>query len=611
MIVLASVPGGSTPRGGAIRKLSRERNSSSSSSGSDAAVHPVGGCPNDQSTESRPVEYCDIEKLSIQLTQDGKSQTIVIDSDRKCEGTHSDTPSEYHGFLSGNDLVLETLSDTKNLDGSGNPSSTSKPLTVKLTATNDHSHATISPAHPLTSAGVEGAAAVTSNGGAAVETTYHCVDGSVLGRGFAALNPLEPRRATSQQLLAEACGNRPLGEVAQRSRSAQLLVYPYEELSIEIGAYSGRFAGSLSATRNFGEMDTSARGHVSGREITSTVVRKLRTRGTETATTIENMRTGSGVERTRTTQTETEITPHFLGASSETVRSVEESWNNRNPRRTSDSFDNRKIVIKRKIGGVESSADISKFAQEAQELYEKFETMKKLFDDLQKVFSSARIGLSFSVSFEVLAGQLSLAFGNRWPNSYTESNRVYYIERYVKGGGQIDLFTGKLGAFFGFTVDPWYAPIMVDVGGYVDLSASVNISGTYDYSWTSPSEDGSHNFQFNGEGKLAAEGGVRANGRAAGYSVRSRLAIESQATLEVKAEIGSDTPIYAETTCRFGYAPASSGEAPAGVRLVGELVLTGRSVRTRRIKPKTLVEGREFWKDKPLIGTKNTTGTWQ
>jgi len=101
------------------------------------------------------------------------------------------------------------------------------------------------------------------------------------------------------------------------------------------------------------------------------------------------------------------------------------------------------------------------------------------------------------------------------------------------------------------------------------------------------------------QASIAAEGRAKANGSVLGYTVASRAVVERKLILEGKADVGLDTPLYVESSFRAGKEPlkktaASPGkeaEKPAGIRVVGEIVFTGWSVKTYRLEPQILMHG--------------------
>jgi hypothetical protein len=555
----------------------------------------------------QPLEYCDIHSLSVTLQQDRKAQTIVVDRDRKSDPVHPKTNSDYLGFLSGHDLVIEALADIADVDGLAEPgqgpySASSKPLVVTLQAINDLVHSTFSPPHPRTTASVAGGVDQISHGGQRVTATY-VADGWSPASSF---NPFW--RSRDQDLVGEACGNRPIPQVAQHRRSAKLVVLPYEELTIALGV-APRWAGGYKKTGTTWGHEQDGK---SGRKIKS-VTETFKKKGDEIITNTKTaMFTQSGIQRLRETDKRTHLTPRFLGSEAEVVENQKESWNKRRKKETSSEVESEKIVIKRKVGGIERSGDIGKLQKEARNLWRKHEEMKERFDELKKAFTSVKIGWSFSANYEILSGEFRATLGNRWPASFVEDHRVYYVERYVRVGGEVQLIKGEIGAFFGFAVDPWYLPVAVEIGGYVNVSAGISVSGDFDTSWTGPSSTLSNKVEFTGTGKIEFEPGLKANGRAFGYAVQSRLALEAEAVLTARAEFGDDTPIYCEWSCRIGKEATKEGDPPVGLRLVGEIIFTGDSVRSYKLTPCTLIEGTQIAKDEPLIGTKpKDTGTWQ
>ncbi len=545
----------------------------------------------------KPLEYCDIKQLQIVLTTEGKSKTFTIDRKRTSEPVDTKLVAKpYRGMLSSRDLVIEALADLDDTTGSAKTvTKDRKPLAIKVTATNSMSHTSFAPAHPTTTVGLAKSALAKSDGGAPVNGQYLAPNPGGMGNTFwGQIWPFGADRTRTYDLIGHACGTPPIPRVAIAQLSAKLVVMPYEEWQITIG-FKGTREGSYSKEAN----KYDAQDGKSSRTVRETTITKSRVGNVETGTTTQTMTTASGHGRVREKETTTTLDYTLLSAKSTTVTSIENSWDKKKRTETDDDADFRKVSIKHLIGGQEVECEVS-------DTIKKIIEIKKIFDDAKKLFDSVKIGWSISFSYELFGGNISFAWGNRWPAAYVEDHRVYYVERFVKVGGQLDVVSGSVTGFFGFKVDPWWAPVAVEVGAYLTASIKVSLAASITRSYTNPVLAGkSTSGSFDPSATIGFELGAKANGRAFGYSVESKFAIEAGASLTFQGAISTEHSPYLKGSLIIGKEHKGTGPgAPKAdaIRLIGELVCTGETIRRREIDPIVLVKGTEVFKDKYFWG---------
>lgn len=547
----------------------------------------------------KPLEYCDIKQLQLVLSTTGKTQTITIDHSRTAEPVNpAAVAQEYRAQLLTYDVIIEALADIDDTTGASHAASAErKPLDVKVTAKDSVSHTSFTPHHPHCALNLKGSDPVVSDGGAPVSGRFFAPDRGAYSRTtWGALWPFGDDRVRTYAAVGTSCGVLPIPRKPNGGLAAELVVLPYEEWTITVGLKGVREGSSKTESNRFNNQDGE-----SNRRVSSTTTVMKRVGDSQTTTTTQNMETPSGIARTRVAEKKTTLDYHLLSTDSETTTTTKQSWTKRPRTKKDDDEDYRKISIKRSIAGREVEADVS-------ETIKKILKVKEIFDDASKLFDSVKIGWSISMSFEILSGNLSLGWGIRWPQTYSEQSRVWYVERFYKASGSLDVVTGSVTGFFGFAVDPWYAPVTVEVGAYLSASVKVSIAASFDYAYTNSAlHPAGQTGSLDPSATIKFEAGGKANGRAFGYSVESRLALEAGATLTFHGEISSRNPPYLKGSLVIGNshdeADKSAGAPKAdGIRLVGELIITGETVRRRKIDPIVLVDGVECFKDKYFLG---------
>lgn len=565
---------------------------------------PVVPCKTSK-TKTDPLEYCDIVDMTLVLAAPGKSQTIRLDRKRTTEGIERHkVAKEYWGDLRNHDLVVETLADIKDTTNSEHKvSAKSKPLTLKVSATGSPTHHSRAPKHPICSIRLPEGRSAQAEGGTEVTGEYSAPGGNFFDRTtWGSIWPFSGDKVRRYEVLARSCGNLPIPRKPIGSLAVKLVVLPYEEWLIKIGL-DGVLKESVSNEWNRYKEQDSAH---SSRRVASTYTVSKKTgllNTVETSTKTKQMQTQSGLARTRTETSKTTVEPRFLTAKSETTTQTRETWNNKRPSKTKSGNSDRKISIVHKIAGQEVKSEVSTLIRKIAEIDE-------ITKDITKLFDSVKLGWSISANYELLSGNLTFGWGTRWPttSAYAEQGRVWYVERFMKASGSADLISGSVTGFFGFAVDPWWAPVTVEVGAYLSISAKVSLAPTVEWAWTNTAlVENTYTYRTDLNTSLNFECGAKANGKAFGYSVQSKAGVEAAVSFEMNLEMAVRRPPALKGSLMIGldHKTTTGNNAkttPDAVRLFAEIIFIGKSVRRSQIDPIVLIEGKECFKDKYFWG---------
>jgi hypothetical protein len=561
--------------------------------------------------EKQPTyEYCNLKTLQIHVNAPDKDLVVTLDHVRLTEPVDPSTAWRYQSVLTNRDIVIETLADIrattseaevsvlKPSDSHWNADKSSKgnrPLTIIAQATNSCTHTSFSPQHPLICMDAQNGSLTLAEGGAMAQSTYYSVQPTLLDDGLAALWPFSGTRIRDYTVKAHSCGRLPIPQRTTSDLSAQIYVLPYEEWGITLGI-DPKSSGSTSVTKYRGEQDGD-----SGRTINRTTTIKKQDGNREISTTTQEMTTKTGIERTRVTDESKTLSYSVLESKSQSIKAVEEDWYSQTKwSAPKPEEEYRKVKITHKVAGRELETDFSKTIKAIFEF-------KSLLDEIQKVFDSVKFGASFSTEYELLSGEISLGFGNKWPKAYAEDNRVYYVDHYIFANGTLNVFDAKVTGFCGLAVKSPSAFIdfAIEIGGYLSAVIKTPITANINHTWGKDTSSWTGTLDCSPSFKL--EGGFKANGRAFGYSVDGKVALEETISFTMEGEISTLHPLTVKSSLIFGTEGDDSTEAKpeyAAVRLVAELKTVGSSVHTWKIKPYVLINGAVAWKDYYLIGEK-------
>ncbi|AYV45147.1 hypothetical protein CFHF_03965 [Caulobacter flavus] len=553
------------------------------SSASKASISSVFG-PNDQvlmckvgDPPDRSYEPCDIASLKLDLAKGaGNKASVTLKGRRRMEPIAPSVASDYQGALKTHDLVLEALADVQAVTHapSARPTTTEgrKPLSVTLTATNGPSHTHRQPKHPRTRISGSGVYTGTDGGAPAKAEIFSAAPDYVGASIFGPIWPFGASRTRTYELDAGSCGVTAGGK-STTSLAMLLAVMPDEEWTVSMGIPSP-VSGSRSKDAN---RLGGAKGP-DGKKAVPIVTTAVSTRGgLETTQTLSrygasDFSTSYGLRQvkargliaTETKLTETDATfgvPSFAAEEDREVRSFK---------------------IERKSGGQTTSFDASG-------IINKLRKVERFADLFKKIFSTTKLGWSVSASYAFFGGQLDFAWGRRWPKSYVEENRVYYVERYVSLGGRCDLFDITVEGSCGLELKglAFEATALV----YLSVNAKLTLSPHGQVSYTNrlpASADGGLRIDCSGE--ISPECGVKGGGRAFGYSLNLRAALVTKLELEATAAVTVRTPPELKASCKS-----------EKIRLVGEVVVQGRTASTYQLDPmvlvdeKTLFENEKIW----------------
>ena len=568
-----------------------------------------------QSPQDKPsYEYCDLKQLEIQLTAPGKSKTITLDSVRRYEPVDASTAPCYREILGERDLVIEVLADIRDKVShdwgkTEHDSKDNRPLTINAKAQNACAHTSFAPRHPVLTLDTMNGGFTLTEAGAPIREVYSSAHpGAFFNSGIAGIWPFSGARTKAYTVKAMTCGNLPIPMKVIDHLSAEIYVLPYEEWVIKIGL-GPRASGGTSTTQNYkGEKDGD-----SGRKVVRKTIVMKQEKDRQVTTTTELMRTRTEIERTRVIDETTsaiergnigkarELGYDVLGPKAQAIQVVEEDW--RSQTRwvaPTPEQEYRKVSITHKVAGQEVETDVN---ETIKSLFE----FKSLLDKLKKIFDSVKFGASFSTEYELFSGSLSFSWGNAWPLDYKEYKRVYYVQHFITGTGTCNLFDAKVTGFCGLAVKSptSLVDVAVEIGGYISVAIKTPVTVTIDHRWAKEASEWTGKLDCNPSFNL--EGGFKANGRAFGYSVEGRIALEYAVAFALAGEISTRHPLTIKSSLIFGKEiDESTDDNPdyAAVRLVAELKMVGSSLNTWKIKPYVLLNGAVAWKDYYLVGEK-------
>jgi len=565
-----------------VQSLAQSANQSGLSSSAPPAG-PVAACPGTQAANENAVastvyDYCDLSNAIIEWTNGTAAYSVTLDKRRRDEKVAPSVFNAYKGPLASHELVIEALADFRNETSQGGQVTATdgvKPLNVRAGGFNSSSHTSFQPAHPHVSIKGEGVDA-SAYGASQAEAKIALREWGAIGGSttFGRLWPFGGKREYTIE--AKSCGC-PNGKPAVGDLRAHMVVFPYEEWKLTFGL-GPILAGSAEAARN--RMKKSG----PGKSEVSTVYTIKKTVGS-TETTSEKAYVGKDnySESYKVKVADSKV----LTSNTRELTESDNTWAAKPDLKDESDSELRKISIERSFGGLKVEFDVS-------ENVKRIMKFKETVDDIKDVLGSVKLGWSISASYSILSGKISFGWGYRYPEGYREENRVYYVERVISVGGTCTFIDGKVEGMFGLEVDPWWAPvtvvakIYVSIGVKVDLSASASIAYT---NWATIHQKSSKgdSIDLGFASELSLELGAKAGGRAMGYGVDARLALEGKLTLDIKGKLTFSNP-------PSWIANVKSEE----VKLVGEILTIGKTTDRYAFKPRVLIEAKDFVKDKKL-----------
>lgn len=523
---------------------------------------------------------CDLASLRVDWTDGSNTQTATIVSMRRREPLADSVPATYRAALKSHELVIEALSDVEELVytyGEQQPqtSEDSKHLRVTVDPTYAYVHGDAPPKHPDLRLWASDSSLNQTAADSIEANLFVPTPGLVRASRWGRLWPFGDDRKRFYFGAAYSCGRNPTVNQPNSELAVQFLVFPNEEWKVTIGLGSAG-SGSVSVDRNYADKTG-----VDGDQV-ATVVAYRRTSGSTTTTSTESYIASTDYA------TSYSMTEKDQGLFSTRVRTLKESdstWGDPSFKED-ESTEARKLSIEHKIGGQHSEVDVSGMIDNLMKIAEVMEDIKKLYEGVPKV------GLSIGASYVLFEGQLIFSWGNRWPEHYTERDRVYYIERFLSVQGNCTLIQGKVEVMFGVEVDPWWLDFYFVAKIFIETSASIGVGAQQVLSYTNSEADDAalDPFALDFSTSLEAQLGAKVGGRAFGYSLDARLALQASLKLEARGKVGFKHPPEAKADLKS-----------SGVELVGEIIVIGRSQRSYDFEPLHIIDEKIFFKDKVIL----------
>lgn len=522
-------------------------------------------------------EPCDLRQIVIDLSANEVAHTVVVDRSRKRESPQERIPPSISRALREHDIVLEAVSPFRDeivQGGDTAPTEGVTPLSVRVEAMEVFTCGNaMHPTAVLKGSEDDGAKLY----GPTTATVWAKAPvGLVRASSWGRMWPFGEDRSIAVAVSGVTCGINPDRDPI-RELSALVLVRPDDNWRITLGGMP-KAGGSIGRSRT-----TQDRQKIGDKSEAATVYTRSRTRGGITTTSTEayvgemNFAQSYAVTgRTGGNAALQEVT---------TLTERDSTW--AAPKASEQKTDvMRKIRIERTMGGVTSEVKVDRIVNGVFRLADLANDLSELFDGIPKV------GWSISTSVELLAGEYHLGWGIRWPKAYPEESRVHYVERYIELGGSCKVVKAKLELFFGIEVDPRYLDVSIWAKLYIETVAVVELSASGRVSYTNPAnaQAALDPIDLGAKASLKFELGGTTGGRAFGYSISVRAALESNIALTVDGKVSFSTEPELKGTLRSN-----------GAKLVGEVRAEGSTRKTHAIKPLQLIKSKVFFKDERFL----------
>jgi hypothetical protein len=472
-----------------------------------------------KSKETHQYEECILKKLDVNLSNGSKSQAITLSNQRRNEAVQQSVADEYKTTLKSVDLVIEAVSsiDIKN---------NSTHLRVTAQASNSAQHTSWTPLHPHTEIGAKAAA----DSGALVKSEFPVPYRTGI-QNWLAIWPFKSQRTQFATINGEACGHaKPSGKgpmAPLKNLSIQLVVFPEEQWTFSIkspklfgksktatgdikrqgGAGSGVWASktvtvktesgfsskSTSSTTNAAKQYQSISETLTGYRSSSsyTSEKKGDSYNKETLSTVDRKGQGQTITETTKNGTYSETKSHSqrtdyiipIGSTTYSIsqtESTEKGFENLESETKLKASD--KISLQVTSAGETASFEPGKFVENLYTIYD-------IIKDIGELFSAVKVGWSISYDISILEGNLDLGWGLRWPANYHESNRIWYVERYISIGGNIKLVEGSIAASVGINFDIGWLPAGVVAEIAASLKLGLHLAPSWNVVYTNWKED--------------------------------------------------------------------------------------------------------------------------
>ena len=527
-------------------------------------------------------EHCNLTHLTVEVKGRGATATVQLASQRRKEAVHP-AAKHYASELGAYDLVVEGLSTAADAIQTVTGRPAQKPVRVPLhvqgTPKASPVHSSFSPPHP--EAAITGPSVnLHEHGGKAVASDLALPEFSPVDRRtWGRLWPFGNHESVRYDVEGKACGNMPGGGLADLR--VLVIVMPDEEWTISLGAEKD-FGHTRSAEKNYSKVDDT---HGVARTDTSSSTARGKT---------DEKSTSMYHDGTHTTkETSTRLTGMVIQTEDKREEEADPSKNSWKITKSQEKKNKLgDIKVDWKIAGQSNSIEPRKFIDNVKKIAE-------IIEDVSKLFDSIKVGWSWSYSYSLLEGEMSLKWGHRYPDHYAETDRVYYVERFVEVGGKLTLISGSFEGMFGLEVDSWWLQFHLVMKVFFKITVEVSIEGhPPPLVWTTATSPHLRKtgaaqdmiLKLDGTGsvtpKMGAQGGCTIVG------VGSIITADLEGKIELKADggISMHDGFTVSTSC-------TSDPVEAVFTIEVPMLWTTKTIQSRH----SLVDGHEFWKDKKLI----------
>lgn len=545
-------------------------------------------------------EPCELQQLTIVLEPGGASaKSIVVSKVRTGEKVNPSVAKAYQPNLHSYDLVIESLSgiriDTSQSDinsiatnrpvkGPVTPAGDSPSLKVRATAKDKTRHVSWHPLHPSTSIGYLAVADAGKEASSQIHIPHR--DGFI--ENFISIWPFSSSRTVLTPIRGSSCGHSSQPNPIT-GLSALLVTMPEEQWTLTIGGNlfaANKKGWSGKKSQNLVQREGKKGSGVWGATTTTTTTYSGRSSETwkETVKTGKDYKSYSATTRSSDgltiTDTETTHGQKYTESQKRTADSDQYiGWTSVSATKTDSTesdptawvFDDNESYSEAFTIKVKSAGQTSQF--NPGKIVNTVIGVAKIVTDISSALKNFQVGWSLSVDISMLDGSLDLQWGTRWPSSYFDDNRVYYIERYLSAKGDLSLFKAKVDGAFGIDFDSGWLPAGVMLQIFLALTLGLGIAPQIAWVYTNPDKK----FQGNTESKTELKGeaslefGVRGTARAFGYSAVLKGTLNGKISAKGTAIFDVNSPPYVK-----------AGWETDGLKISGYFETTDNGITSRR-----------------------------
>jgi len=511
-------------------------------------------------------EQCELKDLTLKLNDQGNKKTAtVVLSERKIGKPVAPTVADqYVGRLGYFDLVVEAITGVEFLDrlhpltnaratpnqaqvvtpsapANGTPREGSIGLEMRAKATHKSTHTSFSPPHPRTCVGQ-----VTEHSSAEVVKRVSTPPRNV-GQNLLSIWPFHASRIYTVDVNASACGNSTAPN-ALKKLSILLVALPSEEVKISIkgpktwGRSNSQVYNRIPNSDGVGGVRTVTQTRTSRRATETYSDARGRDYSSQTLSTVDRKGTGETITETQTrdrlshSRQISERQQYVVGTRTISLTENESTDADRSFKDGSETAA-AGITVTVKSAGEEASIDASG-------ILDAIKAVKDIVKTVKEFFSGATVGWSVSLDFVALEGSLDFTWGLRWPETYVEEDRVYYVERYLTAAGDITLIQGKLEAKVGIEFEKGWCPVSVVAKAQLNLTLALKLAPSLEWKYTNPKRLG--NGQSKASIALSVEFSVVpevvGTAKVFGYKYTVRAAVEAKFTATATLQLTWENP---------------------------------------------------------------------